>query len=325
MGGKKANLQKDENAKPLSNKDMNTECIPLEEMKEAIIRSGYLIEQRVENKLIDHGYYVIASHPFPDPITGKSRELDLFAISAFHVYRKVNDFIFPVLICECENNKQPIVLFTKKHKELIFPEICCSGVPIEFSNRDRDNVTISDFTAIHTFHHYFKVPVATQYCTFEFKKDKSSKYSWIAFHNDEQHNTFNSLIQSLDNEIIEHSNSWVMPDDDEEESVNIQIYYPLLILQGPLYEAFYDDELNLIIQDASNVTFKKQVYDFKNQEGKEYMIDVITENYLDTYLGIVDQEIKTIKKIFQRKRKAVKKAINKYVEDAREKADKLRD
>ncbi|MFQ6115085.1 MAG: hypothetical protein ACE5NG_13560 [bacterium] len=42
------------------------------QMKEAIQRSGYLLEQRVEPILSEEGYFVQTNPVFPDPESGKS-------------------------------------------------------------------------------------------------------------------------------------------------------------------------------------------------------------------------------------------------------------
>jgi len=78
----------------MSKKDIGQ--ITLKEMKESILRSGYLIEQRVETILRDRGYFVEANAAYPDPITGKSREIDIEATSAIQITRSLSGY----LICE---------------------------------------------------------------------------------------------------------------------------------------------------------------------------------------------------------------------------------
>ena len=77
--------------------------ISAKQMREAIRRSGYLLEQRVEPIITDSGYYVETNPAFRDAETGKSCEIDVRATSGVGVFRKEGDFIFPVLLCECEN------------------------------------------------------------------------------------------------------------------------------------------------------------------------------------------------------------------------------
>jgi hypothetical protein len=88
--------------------------ITTSQMKEAIQHSGYLLEQRVEPIIKNSGYYVETNPIFRDPDTDKSREIDISALAGVGVYRKEGSFIFPNLLCECENNFQPIVFFTSE-------------------------------------------------------------------------------------------------------------------------------------------------------------------------------------------------------------------
>jgi len=51
------------------------------EMKQALARSGYLLEARVEDLLARRGYLVDANIGYPDPLEGKIRELDARAMT----------------------------------------------------------------------------------------------------------------------------------------------------------------------------------------------------------------------------------------------------
>ena len=92
---------------------MTTTSITRDDATKALLNSGYLLESRLEQVLVSRGYYVDANDAYPDPTTGKSRELDLMAMTARKLSRDY-DFVFTVLLIECFNNPQPLVLLTKK-------------------------------------------------------------------------------------------------------------------------------------------------------------------------------------------------------------------
>src|SRR5690242_9655356 len=175
------------------------------EMAEAITRSGYLIEQRVSRVVGDHGYYVETKPAYLDPETGKSREFDISAISAARLAKKRMDFVFPVLLSECENNEQPVVFFSKSSSVafLHHQEIKCSGLPVKFWD-GAGFVCLSEFLHLEKSHHYCKGPTATQYCTFT---RKNPNVPWIALHSDAHHQTFTSLVNALESTIDEHYES----------------------------------------------------------------------------------------------------------------------
>ena len=49
------------------------------EMLEALKRSGYLLESEISAFLANQGFFVETNQVIEDPITGKSREIDLIA------------------------------------------------------------------------------------------------------------------------------------------------------------------------------------------------------------------------------------------------------
>lgn len=297
-----------------------TTSISTKQMKAAIQRSGYLLEQRVEPIFVKEGFFYVQTNPvFPDPDTGKSREIDISALSATQIYKKGYNFIFPMILCECENNSQPVVFFSKESviSSLFHMEVKVSGIPVKFWQKD-GYVSLSEFTGMEKFHHYCKGAVATQYCTFQLMKDKSS---WIALHSEEQHDTLNKLIKALDYEIAKHYNGWYLPDKVDEEDVNIQIYYPLAIFQGSLYSATLKNN-QLILKKSKHIQFRKESFLPRTNEVETYQIDIIAEEYLPYYLRIINSEIESVRKVFQRKRANVLLSIEKIVEEAKKLGEK---
>jgi hypothetical protein len=213
-----------------------TKKITKKQMKEAIKRSGYLLEQRVEPIIRDWFGYVNTNPVFKDPDTEKSCEIDLYAISASKLFDDEKSFIYPVLLCECENNPQPIVFFigSRLFSFLTERDIKLSGLPVKFWNEKyKEYVPFANVVKLKNFHHFCTGEVSTQYCSFQKKKDKSN---WMALHIDEQHDTFNKLIKAINYHISEHFDNWWFSEK-VDEPVNLQIYYPLLIIQGELFTA----------------------------------------------------------------------------------------
>lgn len=289
------------------------------QMRDAIQQSGYLLEQRVEPIIAESGYYVETNPVFYDPDTKKSREIDIRAIAGIEIHRKEMSFIFPILLCECENNSQPVVFFTKESPVSFTycEDLRVSGIPAKFWDKD-GFISLAEFTRMEKFQHYCKGEIATQYCNFQLKKDRSS---WMALHDEEQHDTLNKLIKAVDYEVAEHFKSWALPQEEEEERVNIQIYYPVLILQGALYSAYLKNN-RLILRKVKHIQFRKELYSTHKNEVETYQIDVIVGNYLPRYLEMIESEVEKIKRVLQRKKLLVFDSMKKIVEEAREAEEK---
>ena len=287
-------------------------------IKRAITRSGYLIEQRVADKLSGSGYYVLLNPAFPDPFaTGKAREIDIEADSTY-----ISPFTgegFPTgihwsIVCECENNLQPIVFFPY---ETLYPKerysrIKCFGVPMKIWNND-EYVNLRLFLPFGDFHHYCSGQIATQYCSFRAKK-KGSDEDWIAEHNEEQHDTFNSLISFIQYEIGESSKDWNLPENDEEEPLYIEFRYPLIVLGGKLKEASLGRR-GIVLKKVRHIKYLKSVYFGAKQE--DYIIDVITEDYLPEYITLITSEMNRVRRMMTTRKKEINKSILKILQEAR--------
>jgi hypothetical protein len=268
------------------------------EMLEAIARSGYPIEQRVAQAIREHGYSVQTNPAYTDPETGKSREYDISAINLAMIRRRTIDAVWPLLVCECENNEQPIVFFTSE-SFLGFMNLKYSGLPVKIISAKR-LVPLWEFLGTKRFHHYGQGKVATQYCTFH-RKNESAR--WTASHS-EAHQTFLTLVNAVEHG-IDDCGSWVSPGRSKER-INVQIFYPLLVLQGDIYEA-QTDTSPLVIQEVEHVQYYKEIWDGRGN--KTYYIDVITERYLSKYLDLVSKEVETIRRRLQRQRTIVYQSI----------------
>lgn len=78
--------------------------ISRKEAREALLRSSYLLESRLETVLGDNYYYAEANSAFPDPYTKKFRELDQYALTPSRAGPDESDFSWTNLLIECVNN-----------------------------------------------------------------------------------------------------------------------------------------------------------------------------------------------------------------------------
>jgi hypothetical protein len=289
----------------------NSGTINLTDAKEALCRSGYLLEFRVERALERCGYYVEANTVFPDPITSKSRELDLFAMGGAKVSRR-DDFIFPILLVECVNNPQPLVMFTKNPvtRFLYHHDFKLSGLPVKVQSRNRRDewISLTEFLHLEKYHHYCRNRVATQFCSFT---RKSSSSEWLAQHDTPHFEVFQKLCDAVRYYRDDHFRSW-RPG--PEEPINLQLYYPLLILQGELLDG-HGPRLGVTLRKSSHLQYRRTV--IEQQEREEYQIDVITEGELPQFLSLVAGEMDAMKRRIKRHRRVLGEDIKAIVRKAK--------
>lgn len=283
---------------------MEDDQITEEQTREALERSGYVLEVQVEQRLRKTGYYVQANSAYPDPDTGKPRELDIFAINAQRAGRDRLDFLFPVLLIECVNNPQPIAFFTKRSQvaELHAEEVRFSGLPVKIAKpAKRDSwVSLAEFVRLSAFHHYCRPRVATQYCSFARKKGSND---WLALHEGPQFDSFVKLAHALEHAIDEHFEGWLPG---PKEWVNLQVYYPLLIVQGRILEVGQGRH-GLTMKPVKHVQFRRSSI-WRNEE-TTYQVDVITNEYLGQFLHLVESEVARIARTMRRRRVVVDTSV----------------
>jgi hypothetical protein len=288
--------------------------ISLQETKEALLRSGYLLEHRLETLLRKRGYYVEANESYPDPETGKSRELDIYAINAVKAGPAERDFIFSVLLAECINNPQPIAFMTKYPQVgfLHHQEVRVAGLPakIPSANNYRSSDSLPEYLAMEKYHHYCKGRVSTQFCSFTEKKRQGS-IEWMASHEDHHFDSFRKLAAAVDYHSSEHFKNWRFGG---KEFVNLEFYYPLLVVQGELLDVRQGRD-SLRVTPTNHIQYRMSLS--LGQKQRTYQIDVVTERHFTRYLKLVDAELSRTARLLRRRHEPVRKAIEQIVRNAK--------
>ena len=280
-------------------------AITIDEIRDSLKRSGYLLEARVERRLHKLGYFAEANSAYTDPDSGKSRELDISAIGARKAGPESFDWVFPIVLVECVNNPQPIAFITKVpvvgslHSE----QVRCSGLPVKIRDSGRRDswTSLGDYLGVEKFHHYCKGRVATQFCSFSKKRGSDD---WMASHEDSHFSAFATLCHALEHAVDDHYRAW-RPG--RKEWINVQVYYPILVVQGELLDVSQRGT-DIAVRKASHISFRRTVV----RKGQEttYQIDVVTERQLSRLLRVVDDEVARMCRLLQRRRKVVRRSID---------------
>jgi hypothetical protein len=105
--------------------------------------------------------------------------------------------------------------------------------------------------------------------------------------------------------------SWTF---DEKESINLQIYYPVIILQGELLDVRTGTSSLKIIK-TQHVQFRRSIA--AKGEQRTYQLDVIQEKYLPRYLRMIDEEIGKTVRLLRRRHERIRVSIDKIAASAR--------
>jgi hypothetical protein len=260
------------------------------EMREALLRSGYLLESRIETVLQARGYHLEMSAPVPDPKTGTSREMDAYAMKAIDVRFRgdTEQFVCAVLLIECVNNSQPIAFITKEsqHGPIDCNFIKVAGMPPELSINGKW-ASIAEALGLSEYHHYFQGRLATQWCSFAAKDIRNTK-KWIALHDEVHFNDLSKLSTAVEYFADKCNQRWNMMC---QSALHLQFYYPILVLQGELTEV-RPKNTALTLAQVDHINFRRSIV--VGDDEKRYHIDVVTEGYLPRLLELIEKELEEI-------------------------------
>lgn len=248
-----------------------TQAISADEMLEALSRSGYLLEAEISSKLRELDFFVETNIVIEDPITGKSREIDIAAeyydwnSPPAEVKAKAKiEFVF-----EVKNNLYPLVLLNE----------------FDFSPRTEDwlglkeAITCPQTIEYDQYENYYeslieknKGSVFSQYCSFQRKKQNDDL---MAIHPENIHTGISKIVQYCE----ECAERWESVDESHEKHderyLRHFLYMPILLVKEELYEL---KDGVLIEKDSSILVVN---YFHNSQPSMAYVFVVTKKGFLD--------------------------------------------
>ncbi|MCP9750376.1 hypothetical protein [Ferruginibacter sp. HRS2-29] len=245
------------------------------EILEALSRSGYLFESETAKNLQQMGFFVETNQSIKDPITNKSREIDLLA-EYYRRYTKKNKrcsakikFVF-----EIKNNVLPLVLLTEYQytPNSDFDEMFKI---VQTKPKGVDYEGASDFQE-QLFPSGEERKLFTQYCSFQKKKQNEEL---MAIHPEELHSGLSKITQYAEEEFFE----WNSREMSEEESYYRNfIYIPVVLITNDLFELTIEDDNSTTLR---NTTLSRLVYNYHfREEPKSAIVYIVTKAGLDFFL-----------------------------------------
>lgn len=199
-----------------------------DEIIDALNRSGYLFESEIAKTLNEEGFFVETNSVIKDPITGKSREIDL--IAEYYIpntdYQTNECFSSAKYVIEIKNNSAPIVLLTE----------------LEHNPNIEDWDAIKEYISIPPDMEYYvskywdrfilekKFSAFTQYCSFQ-KKNKNDEL--MALHPD---NIYSGILK-----IAQYCEEKVSISHEPDNYLRSRLYVPILLISDDLYELKYQN------------------------------------------------------------------------------------
>lgn len=262
-----------------------SEKITVDEMVEALKRSGYLLESEISSALSNAGFFVESNQVILDPITGKSREIDLLA----EYYEPTPKDRIGKRCCskikfvfEIKNNIYPLALLTRFE----------STPNIEDWMGLKEALNLPKNVQYDSFDSYYENLITkrhshifSQYCSFHKKKAKDN---FMAVHPENVHTGLMKIVQYCE-EQVEIMDTDMIYESDEEKSDFFRhfLYLPILLINDDLYEY---SERKMEKKDSSVLVFN---YHYKAEPKMAYVF-IVTKHGFGSFM---DQMVKLERKI----------------------------
>lgn len=256
------------------------------EMLEAIERSGYLLESEISKLLSQRNFFVEPNQVIIDPITGKSREIDLVAEfydrseSALEKQKCISKVHF---VFEIKNNSAPLVLLTEfewspnVEQWLAIKEI--QTYPEKLSNIHLDDYHTE---LINNYHGN----IFTQYCSFQRKKQNSEL---MALHPDNIHTGLGKISQYCEERVEVWGRTSI--DNDYDYFRNF-VYLPILLISEDLYELSYNKNGNTDLKKVESSILVHN-YHYKNTPNMAFIFIVTRKGFEPFMENVLKLERKT--------------------------------
>lgn len=261
--------------------------ISKEQILAALKNSGYLLEDRVNKTLSAIGWDTIPNSRYIDNQNEIEREIDIVALYRISASDEHLDYIHSSLLIECMNNKEPIVFFENLERSpnriAALNFTCFNDNFWSILLEAQDKIGFID-----------KLVWSSQYCSFhQVSKNKDAENNgWIAYHPNEKHDSLDSIFKYIKyhkNEYSERKNT---------SDFIVGFYHrPLVILQGKLMSVEQGDELTIHTRNHIKYQIPKA-----DNDARLFSIDIITEDYLSTYLSDIKKEDEVIAEIIKKNR-----------------------
>jgi hypothetical protein len=280
-----------------------TDQIQPEEIKATLKASGYLLEGRVGNILESKGFYVELNGFRSDPRDdSKFIEVDVWGRFGETINTENGSSVVAECLIECKNNSQPVVFFMKAQPatEINDRHVKYAGYPPSSADPEtRQHIPMHKLLVMKDWHHYCAVEwVATQFCGFsrDSASEESSKqkgtnrklplprveWRWKT-------DSMENYSKSFGNLCIVTEGAGVGSFDTDQQNIQLEFYYPIIVFQGPLYEAsVHDRDIEL------RPTEQLQLHHSASVGGHviRAQIDVVSERQLPGLIETIQNELK---------------------------------
>ena len=241
-------------------------------IKNEIEKTGFPLELRALRLFRGRECGVSSNIYYTDKDTGKGREMDL-RITESYSYEadKRTYFVTHRYIAECKKSTAPWVVFTAPALYGGETSVIPHKGGLTFNWEDEIEEVVKEY---HPFTN----------------QERHGRSSFVPFNKDPSV-PFDALVTVAKASIASREN--------QDRTVNAyKFYYPFVILDGRLFEAFLDDEGSICVQETEMITAMLH-YQSDNYDTHRFLIPIVTEPALTNFHDEMKQVLDVVGRKFE--------------------------
>lgn len=246
---------------------MSDDAVSLDDIRECLERSGYLLESRLVRALTAAEYFVEPNQVLRDARTGKSREIDLLAERHRFNPERNKVHVWTKFVLETINNKYPFVLvtprpYTPNADFESYIRYFCTPEPNPFIGQlDLYELMRADWNNLFS-----------QYCVLSRKKQNDREL--MASHPDDVYGSILKLAEFVEDDMLQWNDRELASD----EYWRLIFWHPMLVLSGDLLAVSWDDQGQFYVQECEIGRLEFNWH--ADTERRTTVIEIITEKAL---------------------------------------------
>jgi hypothetical protein len=261
-----------------------------EKIIEKIEKSGYPLEIKVALTLQSKGWHVLNQQGYIDPETNKWRAIDILATKSVELSESIYQTISLVLIIECKKIESPWVFWCRDKEPLrIFDPLAAFGLIKLDSKPPFHPLDFENF--IDCFHYYSSGFNKVAVISYEPLRESGKE---VIFEAKVQVIKSLSAWRRLINNFLSMRKNIEKLKPKSKPFNPIYVYYPLIIVDGNLFEMeFKDEEIKLTEVDYIQYLTSFIHYStisLGEQVTETYLIDIMKIDFLKKYLDIIEKK-----------------------------------
>lgn len=257
-----------------------------ERIREDLEKTGYPTEIVTAAVMQSHGWFVLHNPSYLDDTEKRSREFDIRAYRT--IWKEIEDQKYSFgfyLITECKKSVNPWVFFTtpEGNRDSRLGRIIkwSFGRGQAFTDNSNPSSLVSD-AELRAYHHYFKNERLARTFHQPFRGEGKAEHSQMIY----------SAVMSAIKATIFLSKETPI-------SNWLRVFYPVVIFSGPLFEARVgpNKSIELISSNYVQLSFH---YMTPGSEETEFRVDIVHEDHLKNFLGLIKSEHEAISECLER-------------------------